>query len=77
MIFYYQKKKVKTKGMSQFTPIDIFRIDAKILSEKMDRIKKHVQLDEKFSRGMLYFYFSWAIEEVSQKDCFRKFKECF
>lgn len=61
--------------MSQFTPIDIFRIDAQILSEKMDQIKRYVQLDEKFSRGMLYFYFSWEIEEVSQKGCFRKFKE--
>lgn len=63
--------------MTQFTPIDIFRIDAQILSEKIDSIKKYVQLDEKFSRGILYFYFSWEIEmvKVSQKDCFHKFKE--
>ena len=53
MIFYYQKKKIKIKEMTQFTPIDIFRIDAQILSEKMDQIKRYVQLDEKFSRGML------------------------
>ncbi len=56
------------QSQKTFNPIEIFRIDASILTEKLGKccfdknvLNEYFELPEKFTQGMLYFYFSHHI----------------
>lgn len=60
------------QSLATFNPIEIFRIDAQILIEKLGKchrgnaLNEHFELSKKISQGTLYFYFSHHIFKRSK-----------